>query len=429
MLTPGDVKPFLVHEDLPVRDAALDYFRGTWSEDPDLVPLMLQAYRRYGPKECRHAISCCGQFALTRQSVDEVLACLDGAEDVAAVFHLNRLIANAPVDMLWANEAAILGTAHLWQETVDTIRQRLELSQWSPDRLWAELYDYARRSEDKKYANDIDHQYADNLITALAPFDVPDTDTLSELLAAEKSEFMWLEIFLIALAGKRRVAATIPLLVDRYRIDTDFMLQCVTESLARIGDPQAVRLVRAAFPNESWGFRNFSSAILGDIKHQESEDALLALLESEPNASIRTMLCLGLCKLFSKSGVEKVLGEIARGYDRSIDILEETLLPVAQVLGVVLPEADRWRADRDERQRRQAERQAELDELGRRYQAAKAAGFDPLARRQPKATMVKEPPSRDSVTVRRESERVGRNDPCPCGSGKKYKKCCGSRTS
>ena len=24
-------------------------------------------------------------------------------------------------------------------------------------------------------------------------------------------------------------------------------------------------------------------------------------------------------------------------------------------------------------------------------------------------------------------ERIGRNDPCPCGSGKKYKKCCGSR--
>jgi len=21
---------------------------------------------------------------------------------------------------------------------------------------------------------------------------------------------------------------------------------------------------------------------------------------------------------------------------------------------------------------------------------------------------------------------IGRNDPCPCGSGKKYKKCCGS---
>ena len=30
------------------------------------------------------------------------------------------------------------------------------------------------------------------------------------------------------------------------------------------------------------------------------------------------------------------------------------------------------------------------------------------------------------VTVRRDSPKVGRNDPCPCGSGKKYKKCCGA---
>lgn len=26
---------------------------------------------------------------------------------------------------------------------------------------------------------------------------------------------------------------------------------------------------------------------------------------------------------------------------------------------------------------------------------------------------------------RRTEPKVGRNDPCPCGSGKKYKKCCG----
>jgi preprotein translocase subunit SecA len=25
----------------------------------------------------------------------------------------------------------------------------------------------------------------------------------------------------------------------------------------------------------------------------------------------------------------------------------------------------------------------------------------------------------------RSGAKVGRNDPCPCGSGKKYKKCCG----
>jgi preprotein translocase subunit SecA len=29
------------------------------------------------------------------------------------------------------------------------------------------------------------------------------------------------------------------------------------------------------------------------------------------------------------------------------------------------------------------------------------------------------------ATVKRTSDKVGRNDPCPCGRGKKYKKCCG----
>jgi preprotein translocase subunit SecA len=30
-----------------------------------------------------------------------------------------------------------------------------------------------------------------------------------------------------------------------------------------------------------------------------------------------------------------------------------------------------------------------------------------------------------AATVKRVAAKVGRNDPCPCGSGKKYKKCCG----
>ncbi len=32
---------------------------------------------------------------------------------------------------------------------------------------------------------------------------------------------------------------------------------------------------------------------------------------------------------------------------------------------------------------------------------------------------------KDNGTIVRIQEKVGRNDPCPCGSGKKYKKCCG----
>jgi len=32
---------------------------------------------------------------------------------------------------------------------------------------------------------------------------------------------------------------------------------------------------------------------------------------------------------------------------------------------------------------------------------------------------------KQSVPVKREATKVGRNDPCSCGSGKKYKNCCG----
>ena len=33
---------------------------------------------------------------------------------------------------------------------------------------------------------------------------------------------------------------------------------------------------------------------------------------------------------------------------------------------------------------------------------------------------------RGTGTQRRDSPKVGRNDPCPCGSGKKFKQCCGT---
>ena len=32
---------------------------------------------------------------------------------------------------------------------------------------------------------------------------------------------------------------------------------------------------------------------------------------------------------------------------------------------------------------------------------------------------------KSAPVTKKKSEKVGRNDPCPCGSGLKYKKCCG----
>lgn len=40
-----------------------------------------------------------------------------------------------------------------------------------------------------------------------------------------------------------------------------------------------------------------------------------------------------------------------------------------------------------------------------------------------KRKQIKKDYNRSKIVVK--EEKIGRNDPCPCGSGKKYKKCCG----
>jgi len=57
--------------------------------------------------------------------------------------------------------------------------------------------------------------------------------------------------------------------------------------------------------------------------------------------------------------------------------------------------------------------------------------FDPTmttdqARAHAQAMSENRPERPKGVTYRRDAPKVGRNEPCPCGSGKKYKKCCGA---
>ena len=226
--------------------------------------------------------------------------------------------------------------------------------------LWDELQAYARRSEDKRDTGGIDHGYVGALVDALARHDVPDDDTVCRLLRTLEPEEGWLEIFLVDLAGARRMAQAVPALVEKFHIDTDYLLERSKVALARIGDPEAVRLIRAAFPAAPEHFRHYTAGVLGEIKHESSEEAILALLEDEEDPTFRTILCVGLCDLFSGRGIGVVKDQIASGYDTWIASLEEHLLPVAEVLGIDLPEAAEWRRRRAEAEERRAARRAEL---------------------------------------------------------------------
>jgi len=72
-----------------------------------------------------------------------------------------------------------------------------------------------------------------------------------------------------------------------------------------------------------------------------------------------------------------------------------------------------WRMVREQHAQRESEKSmAEFDEAKR---APRQSGYRP-----PEQIPVTPP-----IPIVEHPPRVGRNDPCPCGSGRKYKKCCG----
>ncbi|MBO8436979.1 MAG: preprotein translocase subunit SecA [Spirochaetes bacterium] len=60
-----------------------------------------------------------------------------------------------------------------------------------------------------------------------------------------------------------------------------------------------------------------------------------------------------------------------------------------------------------------------------KLQATHSAPGAPMVQRSEQKTAVSSQATAHNTTVVRSTPKVGRNDPCPCGSGKKYKNCCG----
>ncbi len=424
MLPPDRIMPYLLHEDRFLRDAAAEYFGESWSPDPELAGMILQACDRYGPRQNLRSLRFLDHLPLTDQTLDQALEQLARADDKSVAGHLGSAIARAPIELVRVREQAVLGNPRLGEESARLLRFRLDLCTWPAERLWQELQDFARREADALYVGDIDHAYADALIDALTPHTVPDAATVCTLLRQfgtddTRSEDSWLEIFLVDLAGARRLREAVPVLVDKFHIDTDYLLERCMDALGRIGDPEAVRLIRQMFPTAPENFRSWIADVPGRIKHEESEETLLALLERERDPTIRTFLCMGLCQLFSERAVELVRHVIVLGtYDRTLTHLEEDLLPVLDVVGVTVPEAARWRKHRAEEDRRVQERLAELEDLMNQPEPEPVPAS-------PEPEEYWEPPRQ--LPFEHTEPRVGRNDPCPCGSGKKFKKCHGKK--
>ncbi len=62
-----------------------------------------------------------------------------------------------------------------------------------------------------------------------------------------------------------------------------------------------------------------------------------------------------------------------------------------------------------------------------RLQLAREEDLQPLPERSERPMFFSHGGEESAAPKKREGKKVGRNDPCPCGSGKKYKRCCGQK--
>src|SRR5207248_2112248 len=135
MISPDRLKPFLIHEDRYLRRAAADYFADCWSPDEDLIPLVLDACRRYGEADNLRALSFASRFRLTDAGAAQLLEYVPRAADASAISFLNDALARAPVDLPGDVAASLRTTANVSPETISRWERRRELAARSSEEL------------------------------------------------------------------------------------------------------------------------------------------------------------------------------------------------------------------------------------------------------------------------------------------------------
>jgi hypothetical protein len=191
--------------------------------------------------------------------------------------------------------------------------------------------------------------------------------------------------------------------------DDDVLLDALTYAIPAVGGADAVASLESRFPLAGDAFQAAAIECLGRIKHPAAEAALARLVARGERAHLAEHFAAAFADLLSAEAVP-LLREIVLGSadDRRDAALTLDLVACALMTGQYFPELGLLRqeaiAEQIDRDRRPPARESDLDDDGH------ADPSDP----HPHAT----------APIRNADPKVGRNDPCPCGSGKKYKKCC-----
>ena len=363
-----------------------------------------------------------GELPLTPPSLERLLRAVDSADDQIHKYTLGRALQRMDLGMLRDNADAVLAVTEISDNMREFLRRRIDYSALPSEAAWDRLTTLADQYESNQGVD-----YNGNEVDALAEAAGRDIDTIVPrvlaVLADESRNESWHEVFAVQVLGCARYAPAIDQLVLRFDREGDFAPEEAMKALSRIGTDEVSRALQAFIPGKEWAVRLYADDPLSHIKRPSSEAALLALIPAETDDELLGHLLFGLAELGSLAGLDFARPYIERNPTGSESIaLCEQILGVAGMSGVTLAEDKVWR-------RRCAQSEERFKANLARFDAGNLdASAERPARRMSKAD--KRPPEpQGPITVpapiRRDGPKVGRNDPCPCGSGKKYKKCCG----
>ena len=434
MLLPTEqVKQAILHPDLHVRGLAVEYFAKSFSDDTSVMPIVIEAVERFGRAGCTYLLRDAEKL---RQTKDTLRWCLEELardtdlneeEQSEFDFALSRILAGTGAAELLTNEADFSELPRFLEDLRLVLINRIQLNSESIGTLWERLSDFCEQERDAQYLSDMDLPYAYRVIDALARggADVEERDL--ELLSDNTVDNSngsrgLLHGFVLRLAGEMRLRAAVPFLIKTLKLDDECFKEGCECALIRIGCDDVVDRLTANYRESNWHLRLSSAAVLEHIHTELAARKCLEFFATEPDPILKPWLAVGAVSHFSSESIEPVRQFILESeLDAEILELRDTLVAASMVMDADFPERDAWRTDESERR--------ELRKLFAQQNIAKleAAPTNPRFSESdfdgPDADILAESAHAPTTFVR-EDFKVGRNEPCPCGSGKKYKKCC-----
>lgn len=411
MITTSTMKNCLLHEDGSVRNFAVEYFsKGKFENESDrnnVLQTILESINLY-PKQKLYntlSLSMAAQLPINEEEMNQILELEKNFEKKDILY---RIILNADTSLLEQRQVKLEQTFS--KQQMEEIENLINLATLDSEKLYEKLLSFGDNAKGM-YVNEFDYKFGQQMAKELAKrTEIPIARLMDQLVSYDIDSYNGYNNIFLAQALYLRYAMDVtPILFKWLALDGDLYNEVAVEGLSYLGNIEIVETIRKKFFEETWDFRLFSPSILGRIKIKESEQALIELLQQEKeDLTIIANLCQALCQLGSIDGIPIVKHYIDEDYyDSGIVNLEDELYATCIAADVHLPELPEWRSNLEKNRKR-----LERNPFGFNRNDLNFDLFnDPMLFKKQNPVIVE--------------NKVGRNDPCPCGSGKKYKKCCG----